>query len=66
MFKCNNCGHVFDEPYEHYTTYEAYYGIADEFAYHTPLTLLECPFCDSEDFEEWDEDEEYDEEGDEL
>lgn len=61
MYKCNNCGAVFDEPYEKHTTYESYYGIADEFSYHTPLTLYVCPCCSDDDYEEYDEYEEGDE-----
>lgn len=65
-YKCNECGHVFEEPYEHHTTYESLYGIAGMFPYTTPVTILECPYCDSEDFDVYDEEDEYDEEGDEL
>ena len=53
MYKCNNCGFIFEEPFEISTTYEAYYGVYSLFSYHTPLTLYVCPNCnDGDDLEE--------------
>ena len=62
MYKCNECGHKFDEPKRRATTYEAEYGVAGLFPDHHPVTFYECPFCDSSDFDEYKEDDEKEEE----
>lgn len=50
LFRCNNCGCVFDEPSEIRTTYEAYNGVAGLFPNSTPLVYEVCPSCHDEDF----------------
>lgn len=55
MFRCLNCGEVFDEADEMYTTYEAYYGVASDFPDRTSLTLEVCPRCESDDIDEVDD-----------
>lgn len=60
MYKCNNCGCRFDEPYVKHTTYEAYYGVSSYFDSYNKLELKCCPECESDDF-----DSVYDEEEDE-
>lgn len=62
MWKCLNCGRKFDEPAEQRTTYEAYYGVSSEFSNHTSMTLLVCPYCGSDDIDEYEEEEEEEEE----
>lgn len=57
MYRCNYCGATFDEPYELHTTYEDYYGTYS-FASGTRLVLDVCPKCGSEEYEEYDEEEE--------
>lgn len=58
MYKCNDCGAIFDEPKEVQECMGEFWGAPayDTFTY--------CPHCGSDDFEEYDEDEE-DEEDDE-
>jgi predicted nucleic acid-binding Zn-ribbon protein len=61
MYKCNNCGRVFESPVLEKTTYESYYGVSSMFAYGSPLIIEKCPKCDSEDFRYYNEEEEEDE-----
>lgn len=58
MFRCLNCDKKFDEPIEIETTYENYYGVSSMFGNLTPLTLHVCPYCESDEFGECDEDDE--------
>lgn len=53
LYKCSNCGKVFDEPNTVKTTYEAYYGVSSSFAYGSPLYYDVCPYCDSEDIDRY-------------
>lgn len=55
MYRCLDCGEVFDEADEMYTTYEAYYGVASDFPDRTPLTLEVCPRCKSDEIDEVDD-----------
>ena len=55
MYRCLNCGEVFEEADEMYTTYEAYYGVSSDFPNRTPLRLEVCPRCESEDIDEVDD-----------
>lgn len=55
MFRCLDCGEVFDEADELYTTYESYYGVASDFPDRTPLTLEVCPRCESDQIDEIDD-----------
>ena len=52
MYKCNECGEIFDEPKEVQEGRGEFWGMP---AYET---MYYCPYCESEDFEEYDEDEE--------
>ncbi len=63
-YKCCNCGTVFyeSEAERMLTSYEAEYGVASEFTGHTPLVLIACPECRSDDIEEFEEEEDEDEE----
>ena len=56
MFKCLNCDREFEEAKEYETTYERYLGVEGQVAGYTPLTLLVCPYCESDDLEEGEED----------
>lgn len=47
MYKCNRCGHQFEEYKTKQTTYEDYYGCPVPAI--TPMTLYICPNCDEED-----------------
>ena len=63
MYRCLDCGEVFEEPDEMHTSYEAYYGVSSDFPDRTPLTFEVCPRCESDQIDEIDEmDELYDEE----
>lgn len=65
-YKCRDCDAVFDEPHEHETTYEQFYGVAGMFPDWHRLTILECPCCGSDQLDwVYDEDEEDEEEEDE-
>jgi hypothetical protein len=58
MLICNDCEKTFEEPKTIMTTYEKYYGVGDLFGNHHSLELYCCPYCRSEDFEDYEEDEE--------
>ena len=58
MLKCNNCYKEFYEAKETHTTYENFYGVSSLFGNSHRLIILTCPYCDSEEIEEIDEDEE--------
>lgn len=47
MYRCLNCGEEFIEPEVISTTYESYYGVAEEFSSHTYLRIDVCPYCKS-------------------
>lgn len=55
MFRCNECGNLFDIPRVYETTYEKFYGVASEFLSDTYLKLDLCPNCGCEDLEEIEE-----------
>lgn len=61
MYKCQDCGAVFDEPREENTTFEWYYGVADLFGGSHPVTIYHCPDCDSENIGEYEEEDEEEE-----
>jgi predicted Zn-ribbon and HTH transcriptional regulator len=64
---CNACGEVFDKDDVNKitTTYESYYGVSDLFPNSTRMTYSVCPYCGSEDIEDFiyreDEETEYEE-----
>ena len=58
MYRCNNCGRKFTYPTEIITTYEDYVGVSHLFATKTPIQVLVCPLCESEEFSKENEDEE--------
>lgn len=53
MLICNNCEKTFEEPKTIMTTYEKYFGVGDQFGNHHSLEIYCCPFCRSEDFEDY-------------
>lgn len=55
MYRCLDCGEVFDEADEMHTSYEAYYGVSSDFPDRTLLTLKVCPMCESDQIDEIDE-----------
>lgn len=60
LYRCTECGKIFDEDelIEHHTTYEAYYGVYNEFDSHNSMTYYTCPCCGEEScFEKVDEEE---------
>ena len=63
MYRCNKCQFEFEEPEIENTTYESYYGVANQFSNSTPLTLYKCPNCDEENsYSYFDENEEFEDE----
>lgn len=62
MFFCKRCLKKFEKLKFVETTYENFYGVNDLFSYGTPLTLKVCPFCNSSNVEEIEENEEVEEE----
>lgn len=58
MYKCNNCGYIFEETYRVMTTYEDYYGVSDLFPDSHMMILHLCPNCKDEDIEEYEKEEE--------
>lgn len=62
MWECLNCGKKFETPNKVETSYESYYGVGSDFGYHHSATLLVCPYCDSDDIDEYVEEEEEEEE----
>ena len=61
MFRCLDCGEIFEETDEIRTTYEAYYGVASDFHHHTPMMLEVCPNCHSDNIEDFFEEDDEDE-----
>lgn len=59
MFKCECCGEIFEEP--HIRVFKEYHEFWGMSCYEA-LTEATCPECGSEDFREYDEDEEAEEE----
>lgn len=60
MYKCNDCGSIFDEPDSEYIDLEEYYGVGSLFNDHHHEYMSVCPCCGSNDYEYYDEEEEYD------
>lgn len=58
MYKCSNCQEVFDEPYETEICLEYYYGVGSQFGNRNYSTMAVCPYCEHDDFSEYDEGEE--------
>lgn len=54
MYRCNDCGELFDTPRIYETTYESFYGVSDEFPSSTYLKLELCPNCGCDDIDEED------------
>jgi len=63
MYKCLNCGKLFDEPTVERINAADYFGV-EKNGREEIFNIEECPYCGSEDIEEID-DEEDDEEEDE-
>lgn len=62
MFRCIDCGEVFDEPEYKHVCMESYYGVASQFDNYNYASISICPCCGSEDLEESYDDWEYDDE----
>lgn len=62
MYKCPDCGCIYDEPYEYEECLESYYGVSGMFQDTHYSTFRECPQCGSFHDESWfiDEEEEED------
>ena len=60
---CKKCKKNFNEPHYKRTSYEDEYGVGSMFPNKTYLAIEICPYCKSDDIEEY-EDKEY--EGDEF
>lgn len=60
MYKCMNCGRIFEEPIYEDVSYEDWCGVGSEFprASHHYFRLVQCPHCYSDDIEEDYEDDE--------
>lgn len=55
-YRCDNCSRKFDYPKEIVTTYENFVGVSNLFPTQTPMRLNVCPYCESEDYQEVEED----------
>lgn len=66
LFICESCGELFEEDdiFFKETSYEEYLGVTDLPGRHY-FDLAMCPFCGSEEIDEYEEDEEEDEADDE-
>jgi hypothetical protein len=54
MWKCNDCGRLFEEPNEKYMSIADYYGVDEKVGLDRHFTLQTCPLCKSEDIDELD------------
>lgn len=52
MWKCNDCGAIFDEPAFEEVDLENLYGVGGSFDDHHWATLASCPECEDGDIEE--------------
>lgn len=60
MYKCSCCDEIFEEHQIKVvkTTYENYYGIPlEQYQISRSLEISTCPFCDSEEIKEYEEEE---------
>lgn len=62
MYKCEDCGSVFDEPEHVPYCKEDYNGVADMFGRQTWGTYEACPYCGSEEINSYceEDDDEFD------
>lgn len=58
MWCCDNCREDFYKPEQTMTTYEKYYGVSGEFNSHHFVVVSVCPYCGSDEINEYDEEEE--------
>ena len=63
MYRCENCGKLFEQPRQIKTTFESYYGVP--LGSNTYFTYQVCPYCGSEKLRETDEGREEEEENEE-
>ena len=56
MYKCKECGCIFEEPKK--ISLEMFYGVLSQFHNSYGETIDLCPECESNSIEEYDEDEE--------
>lgn len=47
MYKCPECGRLFEEPDYMEVCWEAEYGVASEFSSMSYGTVAVCPYCDT-------------------
>lgn len=52
MYYCNNCEEVFDNLDTKEVNAEDYYGVGGQFMSTHTMTILSCPHCGSDDYEE--------------
>lgn len=57
MWKCDNCGALFDEPEVERESYEGYYGVSGMFSDRHYFSIEVCPSCGSEDIDSYCEEE---------
>lgn len=59
-YRCLDCFKTFNEEELKTinTTYEEYYGVNGDFPYNTPMSYSVCPYCNSESYDEIEEEEE--------
>ena len=63
MYRCGDCGCIFEEPIVQKMSFEDFYGVSSMFDTSTPMELNVCPNCSSDYLEVLEEDgeDEYDE-----
>lgn len=45
MFRCRDCGEIFDEPNYIEVCWEDYYGVSSMLSGRNYGTIVECPYC---------------------
>ena len=58
MYKCYKCGSVFEEKEIEVDTWREYRGECFGIPAYETVSEEHCPYCNSDDFEEWEEDDE--------
>lgn len=56
MYRCNECGRTFEDPFYDEVCLEDYYGVGGMFPNSTYGVIAKCPYCNMDDIEEFDED----------
>ena len=63
MYKCNECRKKFENPNYKRTTHEDEYGVGDLFSNKHYVVIETCPYCGSDDIDEFYDEEEEVEDG---